>query len=218
MEIQNCPNCNAQIKYGLISDNLLFQSDGVKIINEYAEKKATAYCNKCGDQLFEQCKQKIVIEKNRLLKTIEPLMDMIPVISSQSPYKWEYEVLGMVTGQSTTGTGIFSEFKSSFTDFFGAQSGSYNKKLKQGEDLCFNQLREKALNMGGNAVIATDIDYSEIGGEKGMLMVCMAGTAIKLLNPDIIGNEKSKKIKELAELCLRLLYLNNLYSPYVVVS
>ena len=34
--------------------------------------------------------------------------------------------------------------------------------------------------MGGNAIIGTDIDYSEVGGGKGMLMVCMSGTAIEL--------------------------------------
>ena len=77
-------------------------------------------------------------------------------------------------------SGVVSEFTSSFTDLFGVQSGRFNKKLKAGEDICFAQLRKQALDLGGNAVIATDIDYSEVGGGKGMLMVCMGGTAIKL--------------------------------------
>lgn len=30
--------------------------------------------------------------------------------------------------------------------------------------------------------MGVDIDYSEAGGGKGMLMVCMAGTAVKITN------------------------------------
>lgn len=104
----------------------------------------------------------------------------------------------MVTGQSTTGTGVISEFTSSFTDFFGAQSGRYNQKLKAGENMCFNQLRLQTLDLSGNAVIATDIDYSEIGGGKGMLMVCMAGTAIQLTNVDILEIETAEIIEKLS--------------------
>jgi hypothetical protein len=48
---------------------------------------------------------------------------------------------------------------------------------------CRNQLRFKAVKLGCNAIIATDVDYAEVGGGKGMLMVCMAGTAVKLANP-----------------------------------
>lgn len=212
MQNNVCSNCSSQIKTGVFSENIILSNNEIAIINEYSEKKSS-YCTKCGTNLLNESKLKIIKEKNELLRSIEPLMDSIPVISSQSPFRWEYEIIGMVTGQSTTGTGIFSEFKSSFSDFFGAQSGSYNAKLKHGEDLCFNQIRKKALDIGGNAVIATDIDYSEVGGDKGMLMVCMAGTAIKLLNIEVIGNERSNKIKKVSELCSRLVYLNKLFAP-----
>ncbi|MCL4111631.1 UNVERIFIED_CONTAM: hypothetical protein GTU68_002047 [Idotea baltica] len=103
----------------------------------------------------------------------------------------------MVTGQSTTGTGVFSDFYSSITDLFGMQSNSYNKKLKGGEDLCYAQVRLQALKLGGNAVIATDLDYSEVGVEKGMLMVCMAGTAIKLRNTNVLGEKIKNNVEEI---------------------
>ena len=73
--------------------------------------------------------------------------------------------------------------------------------------MCFAQLRKQALDLGGNAVIATDIDYSEIGAAKGMLMVCMAGTSIRLKNIDILGNEKSAKIDKLISLNSRFRHL-----------
>ena len=110
----------------------------------------------------------------------------------------------MVTGQSTTGTGVIAELTSSFSDLFGVQSGRFNKKLKGGEDICFAQLRKQTLDLDGNAVIATDIDYSEVGGDKGMFMVCMGGTAIKLKNTNILGQERANKIIELIQLNERI--------------
>lgn len=61
-------------------------------------------------------------------------------------------------------------------------------------------LRTKALLMGGHAILGTDIDYSEVGGGKGMLMVCMAGTAVRFNSgshpgADIESLEKLQKCK-----------------------
>jgi len=147
-------------------------------------------------------------EHSKISAQIQPLISAIPVISLQNPANWDYEVLEMVTGQSTTGTGVVSEFTSSFTDMLGRQSGRYNRKIKGGESICFSQLRLQTLNLGGNAVIAADIDYSEVGGEKGMLMVCMAGTAIRLKNLEILGEQKADAIQELCSLKERLNTLN----------
>ena len=106
-------------------------------------------------------------------------------------------MVGMVTGQSITGTGIISEIASSFTDLFGMQSGKFGNKIKEGENICKAQLRLAAAHLGACAVIATDIDYSEVGGGKGMLMVCMSGTAIKLNNLDVLDSEAAKKLSDL---------------------
>lgn len=74
--------------------------------------------------------------------------------------------------------------------------------------MCFAQLRKQAIDLGGNAVIATDIDYSEVGGEKGMLMVCMGGTAVKLKNCSILGDDRSRNIEVLTKYNERLKFLN----------
>lgn len=73
--------------------------------------------------------------------------------------------------------------------------------------MCFAQLRKQTLDIGGNAVIATDIDYSELGASKGMIMVCMAGTAIKLKNPNVLGEQKANQIDELVVVNDRLYHL-----------
>ena len=206
-EITNCPNCQTELKSGLMSSVKLLNDKKTSIINEYHDKKSDGYCTKCGKEIYSKYKSQLQNEKAKLISKIQQLIKNIPVISTHSPLNWDYNILEMVTGQSTTGTGVISEFTSSFTDLFGAQSGRHNTKLKTGEDLCFAQLKMQALNLGGNAVIATDIDYSELGTEKGMIMVCMAGTAVKLNNSEVLGEQKAKLIDELIIVNDRLQYL-----------
>ena len=207
-ELTNCPYCSMKLKSGILSSVTLLSDEKTKIINEYHEKKSIAYCSKCGPELYSDYKEQLIEERETISQQIHEIIDAVPVVSTHSPLNWDYEILSMVTGQSTTGTGVISEFTSSFTDLFGVQSGRYNNKLKNGEEICFAQLRKQTLDLGGNAVIATDIDYSEVGGAKGMLMVCMGGTAIKLKNITLLGQERADKIKELAILNERMKVLN----------
>lgn len=117
-------------------------------------------------------------------------------------------MIGLVTAQVTAGTGVLTELTSSVSDFFGMESKRHNMKLKQAEDLCLTQLRKHTLDMGGTAVVASDIDYAEIGGVKNILMVCMSGTAVDLLNFEILEDNLNEKINELHEWNDRLNYLN----------
>jgi uncharacterized protein (AIM24 family) len=55
----------------------------------------------------------------------------------------------------------------------------------------------KALELGGNAIVAADIDYAEVGGLKGMLMVAATGTAVMLNNLDVLGAKNIEIINNL---------------------
>lgn len=204
----DCPNCGTPIKSGMFSSVSLLEQNEIDFINEYHHNKRDGYCSKCGKEMLTNYLQNYNVEKSSLIKKMSDLISALPVVSVQNPINWDYEILSMVTGQSTTGTGVISEFTSSFTDLLGRQSGRFNKKLKDGEALCFSQLRMQALDLGGNAVIATDIDYSEVGGDKGMLMVCMGGTAVKLKNIIILGEERANQINELHKMNARIRILN----------
>jgi uncharacterized protein YbjQ (UPF0145 family) len=159
-----------------------------------------------------------LLRKKNLTNQMQKLITIMPVISIHTPLNWDYQVIGMVNGQSSTGTGVITEFTSSFTDFFGAQSGRHNEKLKAGEGMCFVQLRKQAMDLGANVLIATDIDYSEIDAGKGMLMVCMAGTAVKLNNVDVIGNGKSELFDKLQEANDRLKQTIDCYIVRIIYS
>lgn len=213
--ITECPNCGAKIKTGIISSNKLLAKALMNIIKEYKKDNSNEqYCEKCGKDLFEESKKAFYEEISNLNENLEKIFDGIPVITLHNPQNWEYDVLETVTGQSITGTGVLSEFTSSFTDLFGMQSKAYNRKIIEGESICFAQLRKKALELGGNAIIGTDIDYTEVGGEKGMLMVCAAGTAIKIKNLEVLGRERSDKMNEIIWIKDRLSHLSILDLKY----
>jgi len=207
-ELTECPHCKTNLKSGLFSSVTLLDNNKVEIINEFIESPFDAYCTKCGNELYSKYSKILMEEKQNLTQEIYNLIYSIPVISIHTQYNWEYEILEMVTGQSTTGTGVLSEFTSSFTDLFGVQSKRYNQKLKFGENMCLAQLRKQTLDLGGNAVIGTDIDYSEVGGQKGMLMVCMGGTAINITNIEVLGKDRADNIAKIKELNKRIDELN----------
>jgi uncharacterized protein YbjQ (UPF0145 family) len=207
-EFTDCPHCKTKLKNGLLSSVTLLNDDKIDVINEYIDNPSDAYCTKCGNDLYAKYYHILIEEKKKLTQEMYNLIDSIPVISIHTPLNWKYDILEMVTGQSTTGTGVVSEFTSSFTDLFGAQSGRYNQKLKAGENMCLAQLRKQTLDLGGNAVIGTDIDYSEVGGQKGMLMVCMGGTAINVINIEVLGKDRADNIVRVKELNERIDELN----------
>lgn len=189
----NCPNCSAEYKKTLFSSNLPYNQTVISCIHTFMDSAATGYCEKCGPTLLDKARAM----RDTFEETVRKTLPALPILSLQAPANWKFRPLSMVSSQSVTGTGVFSEFASSWTDFFGAQSNAYNQKIANGELLCRTQLRMKCMELGGNAILATDIDYAEVGGDKGMLMVCMAGTAVHLEDTSVLGEETATSLKVL---------------------
>lgn len=76
------------------------------------------------------------------------------------------------------GTGIFSEFGGEISDFFGARSTAFEKKLQKAKKTAFKKLKYKAFEKGGNAIIGIDIDYTEFSGNRIGLIV--NGTIVEI--------------------------------------
>lgn len=89
--------------------------------------------------------------------------------------------LGVVTTNLVIGTNFFSDFKASFTDFFGGMSGTYRKQMDTLYQRAYDALSLKASSMGANCVLGFKIDFDELSG-KGtqMFMISVSGTAVKI--------------------------------------
>lgn len=203
MSFEKCPHCNKSLK-GFFSSVLIPQSK-VEFINKHLELNYDGYCTNCSGEFLNKIAYNFKKEKTEIENRLKQIIKYIPVVSSEAPINWKYEIVDMVTAQTTSGTGFATELSRSFNDFFGTTSNTTNLKIAKATQLCLTDLRIQCVKLGGNAVISADIDFNEIGsGSTNMLMVCMAGTAIRV-NDIYNFNEKNRDyIVEVIELTEKL--------------
>ena len=85
--------------------------------------------------------------------------------------------LGLVTGEAILGANIFKDIFANITDIVGGRSGAYERELQKAKTIALQEMQYQAQEMGGNAVIAIDLDYEPVGSGS-MLIVSAAGTAV----------------------------------------
>lgn len=207
MSYDKCPNCGKSLN-GFLSADLLLQSK-VDFINKHLKDNKEAYCTKCSTPLLSKIADTFRKQKSEIEARLQQIIHYIPVMTSPAPVNWDYEILGMVTAQTTSGTGFVTELSRSFNDFFGSGSNATNQKIVRATNLCKADLRVQCVRQGGNAVISTDIDFNEIGaGSTNMLMVCMAGTAIRVTDMENFSAKNRDTIIEVIELTEQLEAIN----------
>lgn len=84
--------------------------------------------------------------------------------------------LGVVTGEVILGANLFKDIFAGFRDIVGGRSAAYEQELQKARTIAFEEMNEQAKAIGANAVVGIDIDYETVG--RGMLMVCLSGTAV----------------------------------------
>ena len=207
MTLENCPNCGKSLK-GFFKSDLLPQSK-IDFINKHTKLNHEAYCTNCSIAMLRGIADGFRKQKGEIETRLMEIIHEIPVMTSPAPVKWEYEIIGMVTAQTTSGTGFATELSRSFNDFFGSGSNTTNQKIARATNLCRADLRVQCVRRGGNAIISTDIDFNEIGaGSTNMLMVCMAGTAIKVTDMMCFTESSRERINEIIELTTHLEAIN----------
>jgi uncharacterized protein YbjQ (UPF0145 family) len=91
------------------------------------------------------------------------------------------ERLGIVSAECVLGMNIFRDFAAMVRDAVGGRAVSSQNAFKEARNTALGEIKREAAQLGANAVIAIDIDYSEIsGGQKSMLLVAATGTAVIL--------------------------------------
>lgn len=90
------------------------------------------------------------------------------------------EYLGIVTGEAILGANIFKDLFAGIRDIVGGRSATYERELASARDIAIQELQERAMQRGANAVIGVDLDYEVLGTGNGMLMVSASGTAVRL--------------------------------------
>ncbi|NMP36538.1 MAG: putative heavy metal-binding protein [Clostridiales bacterium] len=88
------------------------------------------------------------------------------------------EYKGIVFGEVISGVDFIKDFAAGITNFFGGRSNSYEEELINARTNAMNEMVQRALQMGANAVVGVDVDYEVLGTNNGMLMVTASGTAV----------------------------------------
>ncbi len=89
------------------------------------------------------------------------------------------EYKGLVVGEVISGVDVFKDFTAGLSNFFGGRSTTYEDELIRTRNTAMKEMEQRAIQMGANAVIGVDIDYEVLGSDNGMLMVTVAGTAVR---------------------------------------
>ena len=87
---------------------------------------------------------------------------------------------GVIAGEAILGANLFKDLFAGIRDLVGGRSATYEKELQRARDIALSELRDRALDLGANAVIGVDLDYQVLGQGNGMLMVSASGTAVVL--------------------------------------
>ena len=90
-----------------------------------------------------------------------------------------YEIsdyLGIVSAESSIGTGFFTELTAQNADFWGFRAGMYESKLSIAKQRAIRLMEMNAIHMGANALIGIDIDI--MNTTRNIFLVVATGTAV----------------------------------------
>ena len=90
------------------------------------------------------------------------------------------QYLGIVTAETIIGANILKDIFAGIRDIVGGRSGTYERVIEEARTSALQELEDKAMKMGANAVVAIDLDFETIGSGGSMLMVVATGTAVRI--------------------------------------
>ena len=162
-----------------IMDNLLEHYDGSVENEDYKFLTDCINSNKCttsgNKAIMELCKEAdLAINNNKKKKALINSFKMTTGFNFENEEIVEY--LGIVSGEIVLGTGFLSELSASINDFFGTSSTALEGKLSKAKNAAQENLKQKALAKGANAVIGVDFDITTFSNN--IIVVSANGTAV----------------------------------------
>ena len=85
----------------------------------------------------------------------------------------------IVTAECAFGMNIFKDLFAGVRDIVGGRSEAVQKTMRDSRKTVLYELKKEAYEVGANAVIAVDLDYTQLGaGGNMMVLVSASGTAV----------------------------------------
>ena len=108
-------------------------------------------------------------------------IDAILLTTETNPDIKILERIEIVTAECVYGMHIFKDIFASIRDIVGGRSKAFQDTLRDARKTALYELKREAHEVGANAVVGVDLDYSEIsGGKNQMLFLVASGTAVRI--------------------------------------
>ena len=105
------------------------------------------------------------------------IVTTLPLVANR---EIDFEI-DVISSEAVYGMNIFRDITSGIRDIVGGRSGGTQKVLRGCREAALTELKQQAGEVGADAVVGIDLDFSEFsGGGKSMLFVVATGTAVKL--------------------------------------
>ena len=88
--------------------------------------------------------------------------------------------LDIVSAESVQGVNMVRDIFAGIRDFFGGRSQTLERALKEARRQATDEIRRRAENLQADAVVGLDYEISMPSGGRGMVVVFVTGTAVKL--------------------------------------
>ncbi|MDO5032592.1 YbjQ family protein [Corynebacterium sp.] len=105
------------------------------------------------------------------------------MIFSTTPTIEGYEIaeyLRVIGGETISGIKFSKDFGAAFASFAGGRAAGYEEEAYKAREAALNDMWNRAVELGADAVVGISVDYSTIGQANDMLFVVATGTAVKL--------------------------------------
>lgn len=175
-----CVECGRQYQKILDAKSLKEVSAEIEYINsKLAESQPERIVSDYLSSLFaEENEEKAISEINEEMQSRREEKKNELLISSG--YNFEgYRITkycDFITTQTVFGMGIFKAMAASIANMTGDESIALNSKIDEAKSVAMEELKKKAVDIGANAIIGIDIDFSMFGDS--MIAVIANGTAV----------------------------------------
>lgn len=87
---------------------------------------------------------------------------------------------GIVFGEVISGINFLKDIGAGMRNFFGGRSQGYEDEILVAREQALQEMEQRAVELGADAVVGVKMDYETLGADNGMIMVTCSGTAVKL--------------------------------------
>ena len=146
------------------------------------------YCTVCGSsyvyesgqglpEMCPLCANRERKEGKKVLRREKKRKEVVAISTSEFKNRKVVKTLGIVSHEHIFGINLDG---TDLRKFNREVSVSWGEKLNEGRDLAISSIEDKAIELGGNAVVGVDLTYNVLGTHSGIVMMLVAakGTAV----------------------------------------